>query len=60
MEKWVMVVWLSGGMYLPVTAFDTEDDCYAAIQYIEPPMQVTCVKGIVEPERKSRKRGKHS
>ena len=53
-EKWVMIVWLSAGFYIPVGAFDTENDCYAAIDYAESGIKITCVRGIVEPEKKKR------
>ena len=57
MEKWVMIVWFSAGFYLPVLAFDSEEKCYAAIEYVEPGVQFTCIRGELEkPRRKTRSR----
>jgi hypothetical protein len=58
MTQWILIIFISSDLWVPMVAFDTEDQCYAALERwdITPPARATCLPGTIEPDRKPRKR----
>jgi hypothetical protein len=57
LEKWVLIVWIASQLWLPVAAYNTEDECYAAMERLEAEKQdrMSCVRGMVEQPMEKRK-----
>jgi hypothetical protein len=58
MTKWVLIIYITADLSLPMTAFDTEDDCYAALAQWEfqPGVHGACLEATVMPEKKSKRK----
>jgi hypothetical protein len=58
MIKWVLIIYITADLPLPLTAYNTEAECYAALAEWEfqPGVHGTCLEGTVEPPEKKRRR----
>jgi hypothetical protein len=58
--QWVLVVWLTGGFWLPVTSYETEAACVADLEKweFERGTRGVCLPGVIEAEPKFKRRRK--
>jgi hypothetical protein len=58
MTKWVLIIYITADLSLPMTAYDTEAECYAVLAEWEfqPGVHGTCLEATVEPPEKKSKR----
>jgi hypothetical protein len=54
--KWILIIYIATDLWLPKGAYNTEDQCYAALERMEikPPMRGTCLPGVIEKERRQK------
>jgi len=52
MTKWILIIFIASDLWTAVAAFDSEEDCYAALEEwdITPPARATCLPGVIEKE----------
>jgi hypothetical protein len=57
MTKWILIIFIVKELWIPILAFDSEDECYAYIDQMElaPGMHVTCLPGVIEREQAKKK-----
>jgi hypothetical protein len=56
---WVVIVYIARELWLPLPlSFPTEKDCYDYIETmeLEPGHKATCLPGVIEEERRERRR----
>lgn len=59
MTSWVLIVYIgSSQLWLPMTSYPDEESCLTALEewVFQPGWHGTCLPGVIEPERRSRRR----
>jgi hypothetical protein len=56
--KWVLIIFISQDLWIPMLAYDTEQKCIETLSQWEivPPMYGMCLPGVIEEERRERRR----
>jgi hypothetical protein len=58
MTKWILIIYIGSDLWVPMLAYNTEEECLATLARWEviPPTHGTCLPGVIEPEKRKRKR----